>query len=408
MELTELKKLWTVEKKKDNTYILKKYKGKESRVVIPGFIGKIKVTEIDNNCFPFNNSFIEEIDIDENIEIINSITGCRELKKINFRKIPKKINYISTGDNIESFGIFGDRIYLNKRLIAITNNVEADFVVEDGTVEISMYAFSNRKNIKSVVLPESVKKIGKFAFSSCENLERINLEKVETIEEYAFSNCNQLNDVNLENIKELGTHTFSGCKFKELKISGLETIPRELCSYCTELEKVVIEEGITTIGNGSFMSCSNLKEIILPKSLKTIEDSAFIGCKKIENINLSSNIETFMYSFESSIFDKIRPKTTEKHDDNSYSIQELLDETKNMPKDEIEKFIKKLLAEHKLEHFDTSNITNMNNIAFRKDYGQITWKCVRCGYCTCNLWDLLANNGKMIDNFDISGCGFCK
>ena len=46
MELTELKKLWTVEKKKDNTYILKKYKGKESRVVIPGFIGKIKVTEI--------------------------------------------------------------------------------------------------------------------------------------------------------------------------------------------------------------------------------------------------------------------------------------------------------------------------------------------------------------------------
>ena len=39
---------------------------------------------------------------------------------------------------------------------------------------------------------------------------------------------------------------------------------------------------------------------------------------------------------------------------------------------------------------------------------RISWKCHKCGYCTYYLWDLLADKGKMIDKFDISGCGCCK
>ena len=410
MNVQDLKKIWSFEKKKDNTYILKKYKGKESKVVVPGIIGKTIVSEIDSNCFPYNNDFIEELDIDENIEIINSIYGFRKLRKINFKKVPKQIKAIyALGDNIESFGIFGEKVYFNNRLIAVSSNIDENFVVEDGTIEISYSAFSNCKKIKSVILPESVKVIGEYSFASCSNLEKINLEKVEKIENSAFSCCDKLRIVNLNSIKELGSSAFKLCGINELNISGLEKIPREGFSNCSELEKIVIGEGTTTIERSAFEWCDNLIDITLPKTLKTIEDSAFIGCKKIEKINLSNEVETFTYSFESSIYDKIRPKTNENQDDNtsSYSIQELLNETKNMSKDEIEKFIRKLLTEHKLDHFDTSNITDMNNIGFNKDNGEITWKCPRCGYCTFYLWDLLADNGKMIDNFDISGCGIC-
>ena len=412
MNTQDLRKLWSFEKKKDDTYILKKYKGKESIVVVPGIIGKTKVTEIDNNCFPYGNDFIEEVNIDENIEIINRLYGFRKLKKLIFNKAPKQIKAIyALGDNVESFGIFGKKIYINNRLIAVSSNVEEEFVVEDGTIEISEYAFANCKNIKNVILPESVKTIKGHAFEFCHNLEKINIDKVETIDESAFACCNKLNQINLDNIKELGMSAFTQCAIKELNISNLEKIPRESFSNCLELKSVVIGEGTTTIEFAAFEWCKNLTDIYLPKSLKTIEDSVFIGCKNIENINLDSNVKTFTYSFESSIYEKIRPKTDNNQGDQvcSYNLKRLLKETKKMTNYEIELFIKKLLEEHKLDSFDTSEINEITLIGFDPITGELTWKCYRCGYCCVYLWDLLADKGKMLDKFNsgYSGCGFC-
>ena len=52
----------------------------------------------------------------------------------------------------------------------------------------------------------------------------------------------------------------------------------------TELEEVVIGEGITNISNLAFRGCSNLKKVTLPSTLKYIGDSAFKGCTSLEKV----------------------------------------------------------------------------------------------------------------------------
>ena len=47
---------------------------------------------------------------------------------------------------------------------------------------------------------------------------------------------------------------------------------------CTKLEKVIIPNSITEIGNHSFSNCTSLKNITIPNSVKTIEKEAFARC----------------------------------------------------------------------------------------------------------------------------------
>lgn len=79
-------------------------------------------------------------------------------------------------------------------------------------------------------------------------------------------------------------------------------------SYRTDITKVVIEEGIETIGKLNFYGCTALTEVSLPSTLKTIsgsssislgEDSvsavsygAFRECTALKKINLPSGLET--------------------------------------------------------------------------------------------------------------------
>lgn len=55
--------------------------------------------------------------------------------------------------------------------------------------------------------------------------------------------------------------------------------------------KVIVREGITRIGNNSFLNCRNLQTVELPSSLNTIGISAFSNCKKLTMINLPEGVD---------------------------------------------------------------------------------------------------------------------
>lgn len=57
-----------------------------------------------------------------------------------------------------------------------------------------------------------------------------------------------------------------------------------------EIKKVVVEEGITSIGAGAFASLSGLEEVVLPNTLTEIGISAFSGCEVLETIKLPDGI----------------------------------------------------------------------------------------------------------------------
>ena len=60
------------------------------------------------------------------------------------------------------------------------------------------------------------------------------------------------------------------------------------------ITKVVIPEGVTTIGKMAFANLINLEEVVLPRSCTTIEEMAFFNCPKLKKINLE-NVTTIEY-----------------------------------------------------------------------------------------------------------------
>ena len=76
------------------------------------------------------------------------------------------------------------------------DNLFENVVFKDGTLYIRDYLFSDCDNLKSVVIPASVKTIGCCAFLACYNLNAVTIGAgVTSIEETAFGGCQNVTDV---------------------------------------------------------------------------------------------------------------------------------------------------------------------------------------------------------------------
>ena len=64
-----------------------------------------------------------------------------------------------------------------------------------------------------------------------------------------------------------------------------------LASYANNITSVVIESGVTSVGNYAFYGCNNLTSITLPANLQTIGEMAFVRCG-MTSITLPASLET--------------------------------------------------------------------------------------------------------------------
>ena len=60
--------------------------------------------------------------------------------------------------------------------------------------------------------------------------------------------------------------------------------------YTNIIEKVIIEEGVTSIGEYAFDACSRLINIEIPEGVTSIEQSAFEECSSLTNIEISEGV----------------------------------------------------------------------------------------------------------------------
>ena len=62
----------------------------------------------------------------------------------------------------------------------------------------------------------------------------------------------------------------------------------------SEIDKVVIEEGVTTIGQNAFSKCIRLSEVQIPKTVTTIGSAAFKGCNTLRQIDIPGSVKDVM------------------------------------------------------------------------------------------------------------------
>lgn len=144
------------------------------------------------------------------------------------------------------------------------------------TTEIQNWEFSGRKDLKKIVVPEGVTKIGKSAFNGCTNLREIILpESITEIAYGAFSGCAKLQSIVLpDNITKISPWVFSGCK---------------------SLQSINLPDGITEIGSYAFHSCESLQSIVLPPKLQKLESMCFFDCKALTDLVMPASIREVGY-----------------------------------------------------------------------------------------------------------------
>lgn len=112
------------------------------------------------------------------------------------------------------------------------------------------------------------------------------------IKKEAFQNQYQLENVILqEGITVIGENAFFNCtSMKSIVVpSTVKTIAPGAFQNCTSLEKIDLSKtALTEISEETFRDCKNLKEVILPQGIVNIQANAFQGCGALADIDLSS------------------------------------------------------------------------------------------------------------------------
>ena len=253
-----------------------------------------------------------------------SITGLsndgKDKIKINPRlELPKvgltgeKI--VALGDGANNVGIFvyseGDKNYTPASIVlpdsltkigkwtfalnaTLTYEAEMKAInLPDGLVEIGQTAFQNSK-LESVSIPDSVTTMGIGSFTGSANLKEVKLSRnVEVIPQSAFASAIELKNIAIpEGVKEIGKQAFAGTHVEELSLPSTLVEIEQRAFENHNLVTLEIPSNVKNIGKYAFRVnqegyTGKLKTLVLHEGLLSIGQEAFVG-SAIEEVTLPS------------------------------------------------------------------------------------------------------------------------
>ncbi len=241
------------------------------KVVIPS-----SVKYINGYCFGWKEASSKE----QSDVAVLEIKGDVIIGEKAFGSISNSLNE----KNSVQFGYENGIHYVGDRATSFNDQLGKEITLKDGITEISDGAFTKKRTtegnyktmyldntlIESVVIPASVKRIGKNAFTQCINLKKVvYLGDDLTIDENAFASCENLVEFEgIDKVKSIGY----------------------LCFYdCKKLEKVTLTS--CKIGAEAFKNCSSL--VVELGSNCKIKRDAFSGCDNVPASVISKDGENY-------------------------------------------------------------------------------------------------------------------
>ena len=196
---------------------------------------------------------------------------------------------------VSDIGVKGWKSLCNSTNNECKEKVKSAFVGGNLTT-VPAYIFSECENLKSVVLPETVKDIYDYAFENCSSLEAIEMPGVKSISPNAFCDCTSLKSIEMPLIKRIYGNAFENC---------------------TSLETVTLPPQTEYIGEQAFYKCSQLCEVVFERTdYDENEDYFYVSADAFEECHpdlfilvqpsmLNLFKETFMPEYADIITDEV-------------------------------------------------------------------------------------------------------
>ena len=185
---------------------------------------------------------------------------------------------------------------------------------------IGNYAFSGCRNLTSMTIPASVTSIGTSIFCDCNNLTNISIASGNTgykvVNQVIYSKdgttlvtCPTASKVTIpDTVTEIADYAFyynANLQSITIPVSVVE-MGEGAFGNCSKLSSVTIEgNGLTKIGTHCFRSNSSLTKIKIPASVKSLGAYAFGYCNKLKNIYFMGDAPEFGETINGTYYDQV-------------------------------------------------------------------------------------------------------
>lgn len=246
-------------------------------------------------------------------------------------------------EELENYSILKDTIIICEN--AFSGNPDFSYYklnsiyIPNSVRKIGSWAFRGCSNLTSINIPDSIIDIGYGAFSDCDNLTSIIVDD-DNVHFDSRDNCNAVIETSTNNlivgckatvipdsVRVIGALAFSGSGLTDINIpDSVKVIGFGAFNGCYDLESIIIPSSIKSIGDNTFYGCHSLDEIVIPSNVKSIGANAFSQCLNLKKVWFSayiSNIDPsafigcreleciFIPDFTFDEFEKLLPKFRE-------------------------------------------------------------------------------------------------
>lgn len=268
-----------------------------------------KLQSIGAFCF-YACRFLKQILLPEKLLKIGDLAfyKCVGLKEVSLPKMMKELgNNVFTQSGIRHAEIAGNRIVCGTDVFSQCSKLKK-LIFLDGVKEIGDKFAYECKELSSVILPDSIEKIGRNVFGGSKYLKELPEgiegtyflsgdhccgkvtipEEITVLAGGAFYGNKRITEISLpKNLQSIGARAFCGCSsLSEILLpEGITVLEEGTFAYCLALKTICTEGIIHEIADNAFYSCPQLNCVPL-KEVKIIGNHAFFGCESLGEMDL--------------------------------------------------------------------------------------------------------------------------
>lgn len=250
---------------------------------------------------------LKEVTIPSSIEIIEdeAFVNLPTLKTVNLSNGLLKIGYsafveIPSLENVYFNGTIENWLNINfvdktsnpmlyAQNFYLKNELLEEIVIPQ-SIEKLKYQLYSFKQIKKLVIPETINLIEKGALEGCVNIEYLELPYLgKTLDIEKEKNIRYIFNLDKYEDSYMQNEIYGKYALKEVVLTNATQIDEGAFRYLMNIEKVTLPDSLTIIPEYCFYN-SMVKEVILPKKLESIGEYAFFNCYNMAKIEFSDSV----------------------------------------------------------------------------------------------------------------------